>query len=86
MPTGYRPCVAHTPYRADVARPRGAKARADIVVERLAREYPGTARDLCALVHDGPVFAAGRGESVHPIHTETTCWVVLPFPFAEGKR
>jgi endonuclease III len=24
------------------------------VVERLAREYPGTARDLCALVHDSP--------------------------------
>jgi endonuclease-3 len=37
-----------------VARPRGAKARADVVVERLAREYPGSARDLCALVHDNP--------------------------------
>jgi endonuclease III len=36
------------------ARPRGAQARADVVVERLAREYPGTARDLCALVHDSP--------------------------------
>jgi endonuclease-3 len=35
-------------------RPRGAKARADVVVERLAREYPGTAKDLCALVHDSP--------------------------------
>ncbi|MEX2268441.1 MAG: endonuclease III [Acidimicrobiia bacterium] len=37
-----------------MARPRGARARADIVVDRLGREYPGSARDLCALVHDGP--------------------------------
>lgn len=41
-------------YRAIVARPRGARARADTVVERLTREYPGSARDLCALVHDNP--------------------------------
>jgi endonuclease III len=34
-----------------VARPRGAKARAVEVVERLAREYPGAE---CALVHDDP--------------------------------
>jgi endonuclease-3 len=37
-----------------MARPRGARARADVVVARLAREYPGSARDLCALVHDSP--------------------------------
>jgi 4-diphosphocytidyl-2-C-methyl-D-erythritol kinase len=37
--------------------------------------------DVVALVHDGPVFAAGRGESVHPIHAQTTCWVLLPLPF-----
>jgi endonuclease-3 len=37
-----------------MARPRGAKARAAAVVERLAEEYPGTADDLCALEHDGP--------------------------------
>jgi endonuclease-3 len=35
-------------------RPRGAKKRADEVVRRLAVEYPGSARDLCALTHDGP--------------------------------
>jgi endonuclease III len=35
-------------------RPRGAKARAAVVVERLAREYPGTATELCALVHTNP--------------------------------
>ena len=37
-----------------MARPRGARARADTVVARLATEYPGTATDLCALVHDSP--------------------------------
>ena len=39
---------------AGMARPRGAQARATIVVERLADEYPGTATELCALVHDDP--------------------------------
>jgi endonuclease-3 len=34
--------------------PRGAKARAAVVRERLAEEYPGTASELCALVHDTP--------------------------------
>jgi endonuclease III len=37
-----------------MARPRGARARAAEVVRRLADEYPGTAPELCALVHDGP--------------------------------
>jgi endonuclease-3 len=37
-----------------MARPRGAKARATEVVRRLADEYPGTARSLCALEHDNP--------------------------------
>ena len=31
--------------------PRGARTRAPIVAERLAVEYPGSARDLCALEH-----------------------------------
>src|SRR5436190_2097332 len=34
-----------------MARPRGAKARAEQTIERLAREYPGAE---CALVHDNP--------------------------------
>jgi endonuclease III len=34
-----------------VARPRGAKARAEVVRARLADEYPGAE---CALVHDNP--------------------------------
>jgi endonuclease-3 len=37
-----------------MARPRGAKQRAPIVIERLAAEYPGDARALCALTHDSP--------------------------------
>jgi endonuclease III len=37
-----------------VARPRGAKQRAQIVIERLAGEYPGDAKTLCELVHDSP--------------------------------
>ena len=35
-------------------KPRGAKQRAAIVIERLATEYPGSARELCALEHDNP--------------------------------
>jgi endonuclease III len=37
-----------------MARPRGARQRAAEVVRRLADEYPGTAKDLCALRHDNP--------------------------------
>jgi endonuclease III len=37
-----------------VAKPRGARARADTVRDRLAQEYPGTAAELCALRFDGP--------------------------------
>jgi endonuclease-3 len=41
-------------YVRPVARPRGAKQRAPEVVRRLADEYPGTAKELCALQHDNP--------------------------------
>lgn len=37
-----------------MGRPRTPKGRARETAERLAAEYPGTARELCALVHDGP--------------------------------
>ncbi len=37
-----------------MARPRGAKARATVVVDRLAQEYPGSANELCALEHESP--------------------------------
>jgi endonuclease-3 len=34
-----------------VGRPRSAKGRANLTIERLADLYPGTAKDLCALDH-----------------------------------
>jgi endonuclease-3 len=34
--------------------PRTPKSRAKVVVARLAVEYPGTAKELCALRHDSP--------------------------------
>ena len=34
--------------------PRTPKGRAKAVVPILAEQYPGTAKDLCALIHDGP--------------------------------
>ncbi|HET6811115.1 MAG TPA: endonuclease III [Acidimicrobiales bacterium] len=37
-----------------MAGPRSPKGRAGETVRRLAGEYPGTAKDLCALDHDGP--------------------------------
>ncbi|HKF92581.1 MAG TPA: endonuclease III, partial [Acidimicrobiia bacterium] len=37
-----------------MARPRGAKQRAAEVVRRLAVEYPGTAKELCALQQANP--------------------------------
>ena len=41
-------------YLPRMARPRGAKQRSAVVLERLEREYPGTATELCALRHDTP--------------------------------
>jgi endonuclease-3 len=35
-------------------RPRTPKGRARVVADRLASEYPGTAKDLCALNHRNP--------------------------------
>ncbi len=37
-----------------VAKPRTAKGRARLTVERLAERYPGTAKELCALDHKNP--------------------------------
>ena len=37
-----------------MARPRSPKGRAAETVSRLAGEYPGTAKELCALDHEGP--------------------------------
>ena len=43
-----------TRYRDLVAKPRTAKGRARLTVERLAERYPGTAKELCALDHKDP--------------------------------
>jgi 4-diphosphocytidyl-2-C-methyl-D-erythritol kinase len=53
----------------------------DVDHRTLCEAAPSVGSDVVALIHDGPVFASGRGESVHPIHAQTSCWVVLPFPF-----
>ncbi|MEO6122033.1 MAG: endonuclease III [Acidimicrobiales bacterium] len=37
-----------------MTRPRSPAGRARETARRLAEEYPGSARELCALVHDGP--------------------------------
>jgi endonuclease III len=37
-----------------VGRPRSPKGRARLTAERLAQEFPGTAKELCALTHDSP--------------------------------
>ncbi len=37
-----------------MAKPRTPKGRARLTVERLAARYQGTAKELCALDHDGP--------------------------------
>jgi len=43
-----------TRYRDPVAKPRTAKGRARLTVERLAEVYPGTAAELCALAFKDP--------------------------------
>jgi endonuclease-3 len=37
-----------------MAKPRSPKGRARETLTRLADEYPGTAKELCALIHDNP--------------------------------
>ncbi|MDA8309525.1 MAG: endonuclease III [Actinomycetota bacterium] len=37
-----------------MAAPRSAKGRAKVVTSRLAAEYPGSAKELCALRHENP--------------------------------
>ena len=38
--------------------------------------------DVPALLLGGPVYAAGRGELVTPVHGVTSHWVIAPAPFA----
>ena len=48
-----RPAQERGPARGR-GRPRSPKGRARLAAARLAEEYPGSARELCALNHDGP--------------------------------
>jgi endonuclease III len=41
-------------YRTSMGKPRSPKGRAALVAERLAEQFPGTAKDLCELDHDTP--------------------------------
>jgi endonuclease III len=43
-----------TRYGDRVSRPRTPKGRARVVSARLAEEFPGSARELCALQHENP--------------------------------
>jgi 4-diphosphocytidyl-2-C-methyl-D-erythritol kinase len=38
--------------------------------------------DVPALLHEGAVFVAGRGERVHPVLAQSTTWVIAPQAFA----
>ena len=47
--------VAHSAnYVERMGKPRSPKGRAAAVAERLAEQFPGTAKDLCELDHDNP--------------------------------
>lgn len=55
--TSWRPpdaVVAGNVATMPTGRPRSPKGRARLVLERLAQEYPGTAKDLCELDHANP--------------------------------
>ena len=54
--------------RPPVARRRRPLARARKIAERLADTYPGTARELCALVPSQRLRTARRDDPVGPVH------------------
>ncbi len=76
-----------------MARPRGAKARAATVVERLAEEYPGSATELCALHHDSPfqllvatiLSAQSTDEMVNKVTPAVFAQYPTPGDLAEAK-
>ena len=69
------------PAKQGSAKPRGAKARAEVVRERLASEYPGTAAGLCALDHDNP-FQLLAATILSAQSTDETVNKVTPALFA----
>jgi endonuclease-3 len=64
-----------------VAGPRSPKGRAREALRRLADEYPGSARDLCELDHDGP-FQLLVATILSAQSTDKTVNTVTPEVFA----
>jgi endonuclease III len=64
-----------------VAKPRTPKGRARLTAERLAARYPGTAKELCALEHDGP-FQLLAATILSAQSTDARVNMVTPLLFA----
>ena len=81
-----------TRYRDGVGRPRTPKGMARVVMQRLAEEYPGTAKELCALDARVPVPVAGGDDPVGPEHRrpgqhgDARALRRLPGPGVSGAR
>jgi endonuclease-3 len=65
-----------------VAKPRTPKGRARLTVERLGQHYPGTAKELCALDHDGP-FQLLAATILSAQSTDARVNMVTPVLFAK---
>ena len=65
-----------------MAKPRTPKGRARLTVERLAAQYPGTAKELCALDHDGP-FQLLAATILSAQSTDARVNMVTPVLFAK---
>jgi 4-diphosphocytidyl-2-C-methyl-D-erythritol kinase len=53
----------------------------EVVGDELTAVGAGVGSDVPALLTGGATFCTGRGEVVHPVHAQTTFWVVRPFAF-----
>ena len=75
-----------------MARPRTPKGRARETAARLAVEYPGTAKELCALVHDNPFQLLGAtilsAQSTDAVVNSVTPTLFARYPTAcrPGRR
>ncbi|HEY8544822.1 MAG TPA: endonuclease III [Acidimicrobiales bacterium] len=66
-------------------RPRSPKGRARLVSERLAEEYPGTAKELCELDHENP-FQLLTATILSAQTTDVNVNKVTPALFAKYPR
>jgi 4-diphosphocytidyl-2-C-methyl-D-erythritol kinase len=53
----------------------------EVVDDELTAVGAGVGSDVPALLTGGAAFCTGRGDVVHPVHAQTTFWVVRPFAF-----